>query len=610
MGNDVGLRILFDSKSEIHKKPFGCIKTDECVLMSIHIPDSCKTKKVFLKLEGEDGFALKVPFKRNGGYIDYEIYDVSFSLFCQGLYFYNFVIEAEESTFSLFRVDYDKTNMEEGEKWQLTCYDKNYVPPYDFYGRIFYQIFPDRFNIYGKELTEDKMKPFWVHDNKSDTPHYLPDINGKIINNDFYGGNLAGITEKLDYIKELGVGAIYLNPIFLAYSNHRYDTADYKKIDPMLGSEKDFVRLCDEAHNRDIKIILDGVFSHTGSDSIYFDRNNRFDTGILSNENSPYKNWFSKNPVTDDYSYWWDVDTLPCTNELDKSYMDYIIFGEDSVIAHWLNLGADGFRLDVADELPDEFIAAFHKRVKEIKPFAIVIGEVWEDASNKISYGKRRRYFADSELDSVMNYPFRNGIINYLNGGNADYFAKCINTLCENYPKPCVDSLLNSLSTHDTPRILTLLGSSSKYDKSIKAHKRLSEDELEIAIKKEKAAAFIQFILPGCPCIYYGDEAGLEGYEDPFNRRFFPWDNINHELLAFYKSLGKLKNSRKELKDGFTVASGENGILTIKRGSLTATVNLKDEIYPAEYGKIVFYGGCHEQNGRLVLCKYGFVLSE
>lgn len=493
--------------------------------------------------------------------------------------------------------------------WQLTCYPKDFAPPKEFFGRVFYQIFPDRFCVGEKVLTEGKMAPFWVHVNKSDVPHYLPDINGKIINNDFFGGNIKGITSKLAYIKELGVGAVYLNPIYMAYSNHRYDVADYKKIDPMLGTEKDFMDLCEEAHKRDIKIILDGVFSHTGSDSIYFDKSKRFGTGVLSNPQSPYKNWYQTNPDTGDYVYWWGVETLPCVNELDAGYMDFIIYSDDSVVSHWLRLGADGFRLDVADELPDEFIAALYKRVKEIKPTAIIIGEVWEDASNKISYGKRRRYFVDGELDSVMNYPFRNGIINYINGGNAEEFARFINNICENYPKESVFCLLNSLSTHDTPRILTLLGNAeTPADKNEKAQKRLTKDELCRAVKREKAAAFIQFILPGCPCIYYGDEAGLEGYEDPFNRRFFPWDNINFELLEFYKGLAGIKNTFRELADGFTAAEGHGGILKIKRGGLKAVVNISDKPYPADDGKILFSEGCGTENGRIILEKYGFVL--
>ena len=430
------MRILYNSKDLYHKTPFGCLRQNELCTLRIKIPISCHTKEVYLAISSESGFNMKVPFKSELTDGDYVVYTAEFSLFACNLYFYHFTIATQNETFDLFKQG-DDTNIGHGDLWQLTCFDKNYDTPSCFKGRVMYQIFPDRFAKSGDVKPQGKLMPYDVHADVSDTPVYLPNKDGQITNSDFFGGNLMGITQKLSYLRDLGVGIIYLNPIFMAYSNHRYDTADYKRIDPLLGSEDDFKTLCDEAHKLDIKIILDGVFSHTGSNSVYFDKNYIFGNGAISNPDSPYRQWYQFQNYPHAYTSWWGIDTLPCVNELNQSYMDYIIHSPNSVLCHWLNLGADGFRLDVADELPDEFIAAFHKKLKEVKPDAILIGEVWEDASNKISYDKRRKYFSHSELDSVMNYPFKDAISGFVTGAiTGSEFARRIMTICENYPRP------------------------------------------------------------------------------------------------------------------------------------------------------------------------------
>ncbi|MBE7022006.1 MAG: glycoside hydrolase family 13 protein, partial [Ruminococcaceae bacterium] len=404
------MRILYNSKDEYHKSPFGCLRQNEMCNLRIKIPMSCQTVSVCLCIKSEEGFEMIVPFRFEATDDGYEVYTTTFSLFANGLYFYYFKITTQNETFDLFKQG-DDTNIAVGDLWQLTCFDKDYDTPADFKGRVMYQIFPDRFAKSGTVDPAGKLEPYQLHENTTDTPVYLPNEEGRITNSDFFGGNLKGITEKLPYLKNMGIGIIYLNPIFMAYSNHRYDTADYKKIDPLLGTEQDFVSLCKEAHRLDIKIILDGVFSHTGSNSVYFDEKGVFGNGAVSNQNSPYRDWYQFQDYPTKYTSWWGIDTLPCVDELNEDYMDYIIYAQDSVISHWLKLGADGFRLDVADELPDEFIAAFHKKLKEMNPDALLLGEVWEDASNKISYSKRRKYFSDSNLDSVMNYPFKEAII-------------------------------------------------------------------------------------------------------------------------------------------------------------------------------------------------------
>ena len=494
---------------------------------------------------------MTVPFTLELTDGDYEVYSTQFSLFACDLYFYYFNITTQDGTFDLFKQG-DDTNIAAGDLWQLTCYDKNYDTPSCFKGRVMYQIFPDRFAKSGDVNPNGKLMPYELHNDMNDTPVYLPNDNGQITNSDFFGGNLMGIIKKLPYIKDMGVGIIYLNPVFMAYSNHRYDTADYKKIDPLLGTEDDFKYLCDEAHKLDIKIILDGVFSHTGSNSIYFDKNHIFGNGAVSNPSSPYKEWFQFQDYPHTYTSWWGIDTLPCVDELNQSYMDYIIHSEDSVICHWLKLGADGFRLDVADELPDEFISAFHKKLKEVKPDALLLGEVWEDASNKISYSKRRKYFSNSELDSVMNYPFKEAILGFVTGKITGCdFANRIMTVVENYPRPVLDCLMNLLSTHDTPRIITVLsGKGEGMSKTQKANFKLCGEELERALTLAKVSALLEFTLPGNPSIYYGDEIGMEGFEDPLNRCFFQWENQNETLKSFYKKLASLKNENNAIKCG------------------------------------------------------------
>lgn len=547
------MRILFDSKKAEYKKPFGCIKTGENCTLHIDIPKSCGTIRARLCIFDETGFEMLMPFTKESEFEGYERFKTEFSLFRTGLYFYCFRIETEESNFSLYKQGND-TNIEDGALWQLTCYDEAYSAPEEFFGRTMYQIFPDRFAIEGNCDLSGKLQPFVIHNDLNETPVFKPDSEGKILNNDFYGGNLRGIISRLPYLKKLGVGVIYLNPVFMAYSNHRYDTADYKKIDPMLGTEEDFKQLCSLAHKLDIKVVLDGVFSHTGSNSRYFDKKGVFGGGAYSDENSPYRSWYDFSEYPDTYTSWWGIDTLPCVNELEPSFMEYIITGEDSVVKHWLACGADGFRLDVVDEIPDEFVLCLKEELKKLKPNALLIGEVWEDASNKISYGKRRKYFSDGELDSVMNYPFRDAIISFVSGKTTGKsFADSIMTIIENYPSPVINLVMNMLSTHDTVRLLTLLGDAcGELTKEQKASFTLEGEALKKALELEKIAVAIQFVLPGMPCIYYGDEIAMQGFEDPFNRGFYKWEDGNFALADYYRELATLRNKSEALKKGTT----------------------------------------------------------
>lgn len=423
---------------------------------------------------------------------------------------------------------------------------------------LMYQIFPDRFARSAKYHAPVQNKAYILRDDWGGVPNHQPDEEGKVINNDFFGGNLLGIAEKLQYLSDLGVTVIYLNPIFEAFSNHRYDTADYKKIDPILGTEDDFRDLCRKAKELKIRIILDGVFNHTGSDSIYFNKYGRYDSlGAYQSKDSPYYSWYKFTDYPDKYESWWGIDTLPHVNETDHSYMDFILNDDDSVVRYWLSLGASGFRLDVVDELPDEFLDRFREVVKKYDENAVIIGEVWEDAATKVSYGEKRRYLEGRQLDSVMNYPLRNGIINFLKGNiTGKYLEETVESLKANYPETVFYGLMNILGTHDTKRILTVL----EYEKD--------EDK---AIRRLFVAIIIWAFMPGIPCIYYGDEIGMTGGKDPFNRGCFVSEDGNQKVFSHFK---KIIAFRKEIQNRekwadlklISIDSGDNFYIFYRKG--------------------------------------------
>ena len=298
-----------------------------------------------------------------------------------------------------------------------------------------------------------------------------------------------------------------------------------------------------------------------------------------------------------------------------RGLINYIIKDEDSVVKHWLSLGADGFRLDVADELPDEFIKILHGEVKKVNPNALVLGEVWEDASNKIAYDVRRRYFTDGELDSVMNYPFRDAIIGVVTGKiSTGEFAQRILTITENYPKEVVDCLMNSLSTHDTIRIMNILsGAPQDMDRFKSAEYQLSAEEINRANELIRPAALLQFFLPGSACIYYGDENGTFGFGDPFNRGYFNWYNTNNEISKFYKDLAKLKNSHPAFKKGIIkFEPPRDGVLIMKRedgeSRICAIVNLLDKVYKTDKKSVLMSCNVSYDEQEIYIHQNGFVI--
>ena len=451
--------------------------------------------------------------------------------------------------------------------WQLTVYEETYTPQW-FGEGVTYQIFPDRFCRTAPPRVEGLLGERRAHMDWNEPPMIGADPETGRWNSDFFGGNLKGITSKLDYLASLHVKTLYLNPIFEAASNHRYDTADYCAIDPLLGTEEDFAQLCREAEKRGIRVILDGVFNHTGDDSRYFNRAGFYETvGAYQSPNSPYYPWYGFSQWPEEYDGWWGIKTLPAVNENNPQYREFIITGERSVIRRWLRLGASGWRLDVADELPDDFIVDIRRVMEEEKADAFLLGEVWEDGSNKIAYSKRRRYLLGRETHGLMNYPLRTATLHYLRGGRAEDFRETMETVRENYPKPAFYSGLNILGTHDTPRILTALGEDgAPSDKLKRAAYRLSPERLELAMARLKMAAMLLYAFPGSPTLYYGDEAGMEGFEDPMNRRTFPWGRENQELQSLFKALGALREARPSLRQGdIRYIGAEGAILVFER---------------------------------------------
>ena len=447
--------------------------------------------------------------------------------------------------------------------YQITIYSKQEVPSWYREG-IIYQIFVDRFfngEDEGKVLNPKKNT--FIYGNWDDSPMYIKDVNGNIARWDFYGGNLLGVKKKLEYIKSLGVSIIYFNPIFDSPSCHKYDTGDYEKIDPMFGDEQIFKDLCSEAEKLGMRIILDGVFSHTGSDSKYFNKFGNYDSlGAYQSLQSPYYRWYRFNDYPNLYETWWGFSNMPNVDELNPSYLDYIIRNDNSVIEKWLSLGAGGWRLDVADELPDEFIKILRKKLKEVKKDSVLIGEVWEDASNKVSYNRKREYLFGNELDSVTNYPLRQIILDLVrNHIGSKYFIKKYLSLKENYPKEYFYSTMNMLGNHDTERVLTMLNNN---------------------IDLLKEAVLIQMTLPGVPLIYYGDEAGLNGGKDPSNRKSYPWGKENKDILEFYRKISAIRVSEEALKNGeIEFLEFNNGILgyerTLNKDRIIIVVNIMEK---------------------------------
>lgn len=543
---------VFDPRHFLCKNPFGAVLCEQTVFFQCRpltregfthcalvmhqefAQTTLETELSFVRIEGDRScFAVRISAPK-----------------APDLVWYHFRFWRDDGS----GCDLDKTGYRSDGQivpWQMTVYQESRTPEWFGVG-VTYQIFPDRFCRLSIPDPVGMVGDRWVHEDWQDTPVWQPDPDGEIRNRDFFGGSLAGITSKLDDLAALGVCTLYLNPIFESASNHRYNTADYTRIDPMLGTEEDFQTLCAQAKQRGIRVILDGVFNHTGSQSRYFNADGFYPTlGAGQSQDSPYYDWFSFHSWPKEYDAWWGIRTLPAVQEESPSYVNYMIEADNSVIRHWLRSGASGWRLDVADELPDPFIQKIRTAVEETNSDALVLGEVWEDASTKIAYSQRRKYLLGTELHSVMNYPFRTALLSYLQGGDANAFREAMETLRENYPPSAFYSTMNFLGTHDTPRILTILGADFVPErKEDRAVFRLSPAQRQKGIALVKLAALILFTFPGSPTIYYGDEVGMEGWEDPLNRGTYPWEQGDADVKSYFTLLGTQRRLRISLQRG------------------------------------------------------------
>lgn len=532
-----------------------------------------------------------------------------------GLYFYCFKVN--DNLYVGKGENLEGVLTDKPDFYQLSVYSNNFFTPDFIKGGVIYQIFPDRFCNFNNNSKVNEWQV--MHSNWGEMPIFEPDKNGKVLNNDFFGGNLKGITFKLDYLKALGVTTIYLNPIFKAYSNHRYDTGDYMAIDNLLGDENDLIELINIADSKGISIILDGVFNHTGDDSLYFNKYGRYDSvGAYQSKHSKYYNWFRFSKFPNEYESWWGISTLPQVNEDNPDFIEFIT-GKDGVLERYTKLGVKGWRLDVVDELPGFFVKRIRNAVKKIDKNAIVIGEVWEDASNKISYGERREYFLGEELDSVMNYPLKNAIINYVKNKDERELNRVILEQLDHYPKQVINSLMNILATHDTYRLISALSSINTTNMTKKQMSciKLDENEYIDAKFKVKVASLLQYTLYGVPSLYYGDEIGMQGFIDPLNRGCMEWDNGDTDLLDWFIRLGKLRSEFDCFIGDFELVFAKNGGICYKRIGKTSeifiAVNLSNRDLMLDFeGQLVDYLSSAIFNNEVVIksCDYKILISK
>lgn len=561
------MEAMHDSRQLRYRNPFGALQAGQDVRLMIALDNELQEADVLLRLwvRGEEQL---IPMQKSASGGRAWASAVAQAPSEPGLMWYYFILRlpggpAGRTLYYGGQSGAGALYDHEPPGYQITVYDPAFDTPRWFREGLMYQIFPDRFRRGGDATAgiayhEGLGRKVRVHTDWYEQPYFTPaEGEAQYQPNDFYCGDLDGIREKIPYLKSLGVSCLYLNPVFESASNHRYDTADYRRIDPILGGDEAFRRLSEAAREAGIRLMLDGVFSHTGADSVYFNKYGRYATpGAFQGEQSPYRSWYRFEKDHFSYHSWWGFPELPEVEENDPGYLDFIMGeGKDSLLRHWANYGAGNWRLDVADELPDSFIATMRARLKEIDPEAVLLGEVWEDASNKEAYGQRRAYVYGRELDSVMNYPFRAAVLGFLLGRYDAYALNyALGLQREHYPKPFYYACMNLLSSHDSVRALTELSGAPNRDsvsREQQAAYRPGEEALRLAKARLLVAAAIQVAAPGVPCVYYGDEAGAEGMADPFNRGTYPWGREDEALLAAFRALGQARAQNAALKSGF-----------------------------------------------------------
>ena len=537
----------------------GAFSVSDTLSLSVRVPRALGAAGVVLRIAADGKAAQDMPLAFVSTALGEDTYRLDLPLATLdvdetgGLFYYEYLfLRGLDTLFTDTRDNVTFTlRSQSGGKFRLLVTEGATDTPHWFHGRTMYHIFVDRFAPGKGERRPDAV----YHERWDEEIEQFGAYPGAPVkNNEFYGGSLWGIIDKLDYLESLGVGVLYLSPIFKAASNHKYDTGDYETVDPQFGGEEALKALLAECKKRDMGVILDGVFNHTGSDSRYFNKEGNYDTvGAYQSKKSPYADWYYFKKFPDKYECWWSIEILPKMNLSNPATHDYFV-GEGGIIDKYTKMGVAGWRLDVVDEVPDPFLDDLCARVREnTDGNGIVIGEVWENAADKIAYGRRRRYFRGRQLHGVMNYPVRKGLISFVREGNAAAFCNALREIWGSYPPAVSHALMNLLSTHDTERILTVLGGEPDNGRRTNAQlreARMTPEQRKVALERLRMAAALQFTVFGVPSVFYGDEAEMEGYHDPFCRRPYPWGRENKELLAHYRKLGRIRCENSVLADG------------------------------------------------------------
>lgn len=582
-GKNITIEKLNDKGDDVSLQ--GAFSIEACITWKVTSPRVYGVQGITMHIakDGKDSREIPFVWQKDGSFT----LTLSMQELCEDvdncLFYYCLLLMRGENSLFINALDnvnfYFSTNEE--KQFRLLVHSAEFTTPSWFKGGVMYHIFVDRFCKSGK-VTQQRKNALYASDWYGSITQYGAYPGAHVQNNEFFGGDLWGILEKLPYLYGLGVTVLYLSPIFEAYSNHKYDTGDYNTVDAQFGGKEALDALIRGAAKYGIRIILDGVFNHTGDDSMYFDRYGSYGkAGAFGNPASPYRSWYYFGQTDTEYDCWWGIKILPKLNQNTPACRDFFT-GKEGIGAYYVSAGVGGWRLDVADELPDIFLDAFRESVKGADQDAIIIGEVWENAADKIAYGKRRRYLRGTQLDSVMNYPLRQGILVFLLEGNGAALAGILTEIYSSYPKCVCDCLMNVLGTHDTERILSVLGDSASLsmDNTLLSAYKMEAGARQRGIGLLRLASIIQFTVYGVPAIFYGDEAGMEGGHDPFCRRPFPWGREETVLQQHYKRLGSIRRHPVFATGDFQVLEGSRDYICFTRSlggeRIYVAVNLSD----------------------------------
>ena len=548
--------LLHDSFSATYRSPTGAVPTGSNVRLRLRVTGE-RVKAVALRLEvgdpvSETSTLRTLKLKRSGAF-----WSVVYRTPAKpALVTYSFRVTTgrgvrwygdDGSSNDTRKGGTGVTTRARGDAFQLTVYDRNFTTPSWLQGATVYEIFPDRFR--NGDPSNDPCRPLCpvFYGNIPAILH--PTWNEPVedaratgfFNRDFFGGDLQGVTEKLDYLKSLGVDAIWLTPILKARSNHRYDTDDYMQVDPFLGGDGAYAALKSAAAAKGMRLILDGVFNHTSSDSRYFDKYHRYPdvVGACESASSPYRDWYSITGECASYATFAGLDSLPKLNQANPAVREF----EYSVVRHW---SPDAWRLDAAQEIDHRWWAEFRKAV----PGPLIA----EDTAGPVDAAP---YLLGTEFDGVMNYRFRqaavgfalntsftdtSGTIRPLTAAQLDHSLKA---MLADYPRAASAVSFNLVDSHDTNRLTFM-----------------------VVPDAQRLVALLQYTMIGAPMVYYGDEAGIvapgkNGFADPYNRAPYPWadqgGSPSQAMIEFYAKLGAIRHSLRALRTGSLVTLSAKG---------------------------------------------------